>query len=90
MAQWPDNDPIIMSSAAQFSIQSDPKKRSEVFEASLREIKIMLYQVLSTHSSPQLTHTDINIHSDTSTQTDTNKFISYPTPTSRPYDIRDH
>ena len=46
MAQWPTDDPIIMSSAAKFSIQSDPKKRSEVFEASLREIKIMLYQVI--------------------------------------------
>ena len=46
MAQWPDNDPIIMSSAAKYSIDSDPKKRGEVFDASLREIKIMLYQVI--------------------------------------------
>ena len=46
MAQWPDNDPIIMSSAAKYSLHNDPRKRCEFFDASLREIKILLYQVI--------------------------------------------
>ena len=49
LALWKEEDPVILSSAAQYSIKSDPKKRCDVFEASLREIKIMLYQVCDNH-----------------------------------------
>ena len=45
LALWNEADPVILSTAAQYSIKSDPKKRCDLFEASLREIKIMLYQV---------------------------------------------
>ena len=53
LAQWSENDALLMSSSAKYAIDSDPKKRGEVFEASLREIKIMLYQVLPMFSINQ-------------------------------------
>ena len=49
LALWNEADPVILSTAAQYSIKSDPKKRCDLFEASLREIKIMLYQVQCDH-----------------------------------------